>query len=190
MKKIVLISAVMFLSLVANAPSFAQQTESNHSLHLNIGALNFHAGAGYSYEWAFAPKWTLIGSAWLKGEFSWGQNFFGNNYSTFILHPTISAEPRLYYNLGRRASRGRNTSLNSGNYLSATVSCFLPSIDGRNGVYRDFYHFGIAPHWGMRRVYGDHFLLEFHAGALILMAPATSETVVAPDVNLKIGYVF
>jgi hypothetical protein len=189
MKKIVLISAVLILSLWANTPSFAQQTESNHSVHLNAGATNMNLGVGYSYEWAFAPKWTLLGSAWLKGEFSWGQNMFFD-YSTFILHPTISAEPRFYYNLGRRAGRGKNTALNSGNYLSATVSCFFPSIDSREGVYRDFYHFGIAPHWGMRRVYGNHFLLEFHAGALILMAPYTDEFKIGPDVNLKLGYVF
>jgi hypothetical protein len=190
MKKFVLISAVLAVSLFAGSPCVAQQTESNHSIHANVAALNFHAGAGYSYEWAFAPKWTVVGSAWFKGEFSWGQNFFGGNYSTFILHPTISVEPRLYYNLGRRKARGRNTALNSGNYVSATVSCFFPSIDGRNGVYRDFYHFGIAPHWGMRRMYGGHFLLEFHAGVLVLMAPAIRETIAAPDVNLKLGFVF
>jgi hypothetical protein len=190
MKKFVLISAVLALSLVANTPSMAQQTESNHSLHLNIGATNFHAGAGYTFEWAFAPKWTLLNSVWLKGEGGWGYNMLFGEYSYFVLSPSVSVEPRFYYNLAKREARGRKTALNSGNYLGTTVSCFFPTINGREGAYRDYYHFGIAPHWGLRRVYGDHFLLEFHAGILMLMSSYTNEFLMGPDLNLKIGYVF
>ncbi|MDR0955171.1 MAG: hypothetical protein LBM20_07330 [Rikenellaceae bacterium] len=181
---------VLFLSVFAGAPCFAQQTrtESNHTIHANISMGNFHAGTGYSYEWAFAPKWTVVGSAWLKSEFFWGENFIVGNYSEYILHPAISVEPRFYYNFNRRETRGKNTSLNSGSYLSTTFSCFIPSINGKNGAYRDFFHYGIAPHWGMRRVYSNNLFLEFHTGLIFLMAPG--EALVGPDINLKFGYVF
>lgn len=180
----------IILALFISTFCFAQQsrTESNHSIHANISAFNYHAGLGYSYEWAFAPKWTLLGSAWLKGEFSWGENFMIGKYSTFILHPTISAAPRFYYNLNRREQKGKNTAFNSGNYLGTTFSGFLPSINRKSGAYRDFVHYGIAPHWGMRRVYWNKFLLEFHAGIIILAG--NGDTAWGPDLNLKLGYVF
>lgn len=181
---------LIFLVLFIGTSCFAQQarTESNHSIHANISWANFHAGSGYSYEWAFAPKWTLLGSAWLKSEFSWGENFIIGKYSNFILHPTISAEPRFYYNLNSRERKGKNTALNSGNYLSTTFSCFLPSIYGKNNTYRDFVHYGVAPHWGMRRVYANKLFWEFHAGILILAAEG--DTAWGPDLNLKFGYTF
>lgn len=182
---------LIFLALLLSISCFAQQvkTESNHAVHANISAANYHAGLGYSYEWAFAQKWTLLGSAWLKGEFMWGSDFFLGDYSTLLLHPTISAEPRFYYNLNRRERKGKNTALNTGNYLGATLSLFLPSIYGKSGAYRNFVHYGISPHWGMRRVYSNNLFLEFQAGFVILAASGL-DSAAGPDLNLKFGYVF
>ena len=185
---------LIVFALLIGIPSFAQQarTRSNHSIHANLSIYNFHAGLGYTYEWAFAPKWTLLGSAWFKGEWNLLNanyyNVYGKNPVAFIIHPTISAEPRFYYNFMRRESKGRSTALNSGSYLGITASCFFPSIYGSNGVYRNFFHYGISPHWGMRRVYQNKMFLEFHAGIYILMSPY--ETIAGPDVNFKFGYVF
>lgn len=163
------------------------RTISNHSAHISAGVFNFNASAGYTYEWAFARKWTLLGSAGLKGEFSWGSSFW-DDYSTFLLFPAISAEPRFYYNLNKRSHKRKSTFLNSGGYIGGTLSCFFPSIYGKDGIERDFFHGGISPHWGCRKVFNNHLLLDFHAGIIILFG--NGETVWGPDFNLKFGYVF
>lgn len=164
------------------------QTQVSNNIYANISGANYHAGVGYSHEMLFSPKWTVLGSVWLKGEFSWGKNFVVGRYTSLIVHPTFSAEPRFYYNLGSRQRKGKNTALNSGNYLSTTFSCFLPSIYGTNNDSRNFLHYGIAPHWGMRRVYSNNLFLEFHAGIVILIG--NGESVWGPDLNIKFGYAF
>lgn len=184
---------LLIIGLLVGTACFAEETrtQSNHTIHANISAPNYHVGIGYSYEWAFAPKWTLLGSAWLKGEWSSPHyNYISPEEKTMImlLHPTLSAEPRFYYNFKRRESKGRSTAFNSGSYVAATFSCFLPSIYGTHGYYRNFVHYGISPHWGMRRVYKNKLFWEFHAGAIILLSQY--ETIAGLDINFKFGYVF
>lgn len=187
-------SRLIFVLLIfSTIPCLGQQkiymgAKSNHSFHVSVGATNYNTQAGYTYEWAFHRNWTVLSNISLKGELLRGDSFLGSQSSSFLLLPTISVEPRLYYNLNKRNSTGKSTLLNSGGYVGITASCFFPSIYGSNDSKRDFIHGGVSPHWGWRRVFRNNLFVDFHAGALILFSD--KETAWGPDLNLKFGYLF
>lgn len=119
------------------------------------------------------------------------------NASGFFMAPTLTLEPRWYYNLNKRQSKSKRTDGNSGNFISLMVryhpDWFL--IVNRNDA-NFIADISIIPTWGMRRHLGNHFTYETGIGigyahyfmednALLL-----NESDVALNLHLRIGYRF
>lgn len=127
----------------------------------------------FSVQTGFAGLWLnnelkLSNSIALKSEIGIEYDFaVGDHYDEagFILQPVITVEPKFYFNLKKRNSKGRNISNNSGNYLSLKTSYhpdwFVINLDDNITKNADL---SIIPTWGIKRMMGDHFTYEAGAG--------------------------
>lgn len=88
------------------------------------------------------------------------------DYTGILMLPELTLEPRWYYNLQKRADKGRRIDGNSGNFFSLKTSYhpdwFSISNYEDNGVISDM---SIMPTWGIRRHLGKHFTYEAGIGA-------------------------
>ena len=152
-------------------------TVTNHSISTEILALT------YNYEYALGTKCSVVGRLGLQSGLGYNSTF-GTRYT---IHPGISIEPRYYYNLQKREQKGKRTNKNSANYLALTSWYILDPIVEHNSTGNSL--FLIAPNWGIRRVYGNAFLLEFNTGISYSIDEYKTE-----DwnllLNLRVGYVF
>lgn len=124
--------------------------------------------------------------------------FGGSRYydgTGFLLFPTITLEPRWYYNLDKRLSKSRNISGNAGNFVSLNTS-FVPDwfvISNYDNI-SVINQLSIIPTWGIRRNIGNHFNYEvgFGIGYSYAFAKnagyANNEGEVAVNLHLRIGY--
>jgi len=196
MKKIIL-----FLILGINIHSKAQEGSVEKSI--------------FSVQTGFAGLWLnnelkLSNSIALKSEIGIEYDFaVGDHYDEagFILQPVITVEPKFYFNLKKRNSKGRNISNNSGNYLSLKTSYhpdwFVINLDDNITKNADL---SIIPTWGIKRMMGDHFTYEAGAGLgyRIVFIKANSNfgnsqsvddfdytnKQYTPYLHLRIGYIF
>ena len=124
-----------------------------------------------------------------------GFGSIGAEEDIFGLAPTINIEPRWYYNIAKRARKGRNTEHNSANFvgLSARYAPDWFFITGDEGnVYNQVY---IVPKWGLRRNIGkSRFNYEFDLGIGYAFYERTgynnNASEVVFDTHLRIGYTF
>lgn len=104
------------------------QTVSGHSISLN------GIGLAYSYEYAFAPKGTIIFSA--GSSYAFGRilqlkmeslrEFHIDTKDYHLVTGDLAIEPRFYYNLKKRHRNGKRTWGNSGGYLSVNFGYSFP----------------------------------------------------------------
>jgi hypothetical protein len=183
MAKKIIIPALFFILAVSAAT--AQHTQTNTSVTLNT------FGAGINYESAWGQRGSIIARAGLIVPVM-GNNWVGDfNYS---LNPEVGVEARLYYSLDNRAKKGKNTGLNSADYLS--MDCryiFGPIASDIHDFWGNHYDENlrgllISPNWGMRRVYGGHWVFEFSPGLNFFVEPAL--VTITPRANFKFGFVF
>jgi hypothetical protein len=136
----------------------------------------------------------------LRSEIGLDSGIFGGQAyekTGFVMVPVLTLEPRWYYNLGNRNSKGKNIKNNSGNFLTLRTS-YSPdwfAISNYNiETYRN--QLSLIPKWGIRRNYGKH--LNFETGIGIgevfffgknkeYFAKNSDVTV---DLHLRIGYTF
>ena len=88
-----------------------------------------------------------------------------NDTEYVFLMPSVSIEPRWYYNLNRRTEKSKKVQGNSGNFVSLKTS-----------FHSDFFHmpnkkeidnlsaFSFIPTWGLRRVLWKNFHFELGLG--------------------------
>jgi hypothetical protein len=139
------------------------QTVSGHSISLN------GIGLAYSYEYAFAPKGTIIFSA--GSSYAFGRilqlkmeslrEFHIDTKDYHLVTGDLAIEPRFYYNLKKRHRNGKRTWGNSGGYLSVNFGYSFP-ITITSGV-KAAHIYVITPYWGFRRVW-KHFLFDLSGG--------------------------
>lgn len=122
------------------------------------------------------------------------QSFFSDD-TDFLFAPVITLEPKFYYNLDKRASKNKETSGNSGNFLSLKTS-FHPdwfTISSDDGVYVSN-QIAIIPTWGIRRNIGEHF--NYETGIGVGYARVFDDGIyegygeTAVNVHARIGYRF
>ncbi len=104
----------------------------------NTIALRTELTMGFAYEYSMGEsKWAFI--------------------------PTVSLEPRFYYNLQKRASKGKQTTGNSGNFISLNGG-YTPglAIKSSNADIDASVH--IIPTWGFRRNIGTSFNYDIAFG--------------------------
>ena len=152
----------------------------------------------------------LSNSIALRSEIGIEHDFFvGDQYdgAGFILQPVLTLEPRYYYNLEKRNSRGKKTSKNSGNYLSLKTSYhpdwFVLNLDENITKTADL---SIIPTWGIKRKIGSNFTYETGLGLgyrIVYLKPnyyngssqnvddvSTNRNQYTPYLHLRIGYTF
>jgi len=103
----------------------------------------------------------------------------------------IAVEPRWYYNLKRRANKGKRIDGNSGNYFSLRGRYHVHSMS--RGAENSIYYLLVAPTWGIRRNIGKHFNYEAGVGAGLGFGyedDGRSGISTIPYVVLGIGYRF
>jgi hypothetical protein len=160
----------------------AAKTQSNHFIDIGI------IGAGYTYEYAFADHYTISGGVGIAGNVSYTSGWYDGNKWRYSLHPYVSVEPRYYYNLQKRVNKGKSIDGNTGSFLA--VQCnyiFKPIV--KHKIYDELSGFAVAPYWGLRRVWWEHFLFEFHAG-LAFGWNNFNDSNVGITLGLRLGYKF
>jgi len=196
MKKIL---ALMFLGLNLNANC---QT-------VGVEKTFFSIQTGLAGIWV-NNETKLSNSIALRSEIGIEHDFFvGDQYdgAGFILQPVLTLEPRYYYNLEKRKSRGNKTSKNSGNYLSLKTSYhpdwFVLNLDENITKTSDL---SIIPTWGIKRQIGSNFTYEAGLGfgyRIVYLQPnyyngssqnvddvSTNRNQYTPYLHLRVGYTF
>lgn len=164
------------------------QTVSGHSISLN------GIGLAYSYEYAFAPKGTVIFSA--GASYAFGRvlqlkmeslrEFHIDTKDYHLVTGDLAIEPRFYYNLKKRHRNGKRTWGNSGGYLSANFGYSFP-IAITNGV-KVAHIYVITPYWGFRRVW-KHFLFDL-SGGVGYIGSSNGTSAIYPALRIGLGYRF
>jgi hypothetical protein len=125
----------------------------------------------------------------------WGGDFYDG--IGFLMTPVITVEPRWYYNLNKRETKGKSTAGNSGNFLALKTSVhpdwFVISNADNVRVIGDV---SVVPTWGIRRSIGSHFNFEtgLGLGYRCIFAKqagyAKDYGELAVNVHLRFGYRF
>lgn len=179
MKKITLLLVTIVLSQTA----FAQQTDASLEKNLfawEVGLL----GSWVTYEQQLGDQLVVNAQLGLDG------GFFGSSGDfNYAFVPTISIEPRWYYNFNRRAIKGKKVINNSANYfaLDGTYVSDLFVITNEEGT-EAVPTFLLLPKWGLKRTLGQRVTFNFAVGYGVSFWENTTEGQIGLD--LKFGYVF
>jgi hypothetical protein len=201
MKKIFLMAvAATLFTVSANAQERFDETTrtgANHSVSVDL------LGLHYAYELPIGRTATIIGrvganfgAAWTgAGGGDW-RTGIGVPWGNFrMIAPSIDIEPRWYYGLDRRKNHGRGTFGNSGSFLSLRAQGRFPYyISDYDSGWDDMMVF-VSPVWGLRRVWNDHWLFEFTAGARLGVTDGSrwfndGNALNYLDVGVRFGYTF
>ena len=137
----------------------------------------------------------------LRSELGFDAGLFGGDFfenSDFVLFPTINVEPRYYYNLKKRADKGKRTSRNTANFITVRFS-YSPdwfSINSSDADIRQAENLAIIPKWAIRRSYDSGFTFETGIGFgyryFFLKQYGFQENEQDPtlDLHIRIGYSF
>ena len=91
----------------------------------------------------------------------YSSNFVLGN--AWLVQPALDVQLRRYYNLLRRAGKGKRTEGNSANYFALDLLGVGRSIVDTDN-FRNVYYYGLGPVWGIQRTYRSRFNLSFQAG--------------------------
>lgn len=137
----------------------------------------------------------------LRTEIGLDTGLFGSDLydvNGFILAPTITLEPRWYYNLNKRQGKSKRIDGNSGNFISIKTTYhpdwFVISNEDNIEVISDI---SIIPTWGIRRHLGNHFTYETGIGIGFVhyfdkdnVVTIGEQSDIAVNLHLRIGYRF
>ncbi|AXO79604.1 hypothetical protein DZC78_04085 [Olleya aquimaris] len=187
MKKILLILIFCGLTLIMKSQN-ASVEKSTFGIQTGFLGIWVHNESKLSNQFA------------LRSELGLDTGIFGsdvNDINGFLLVPTITAEPRWYYNLNKRENKSKRIDGNSGNFISIKTTYhpdwFMISNENSINFISDI---SIIPTWGIRRNIGNHFNYEtgigigyvhyFEEDNVILL----DESGVTVNLHLRIGYRF
>ncbi|RKR11985.1 hypothetical protein C8C83_3745 [Flavobacterium sp. 90] len=139
---------------------------------------------GFVYEHGFDTKNTLYSE--LSLNIGYRHNDFYDESSWYFV-PTINEQFRHYYNLEKRAAKGKRTAYNSGNFFAASVSYNFESISSNSWFNEYSPSVTIGPLWGFQRTYKRKFNLELGLGAGVNIDKYDTEF--TPIINFTLGWV-
>lgn len=130
------------------------------------------------------------------GLFSSNSDYSGTDVGVVFI-PTISLEPRLYYNLQKRFDKGKNITKNSGNFVGLRLN-YRPDWFTLSNVSETSVadNIAIIPKWGVRRTIWNHFTYEIGAGLgyrkyfIKQYGYSDNPGEVAFDLHIRLGYSF
>ena len=122
----------------------------------------------------------------------------GNTDVKYLFAPVLTLEPRWYYNLQKRFSKGKPMDKNNGNFIALKIvfhpDLFLISNAENVSVPNQI---SFIPKWGIRRVIEDHFTVEAGIGLGYhhifdddYFRFEDDDETIALDLHLRIGYTF
>ncbi|TDO95618.1 DUF3575 domain-containing protein [Flavobacterium sp. 245] len=171
------------LALLIGVTSIYAQDEASVSVEKNQFKINM-LFPGFVYEHGFSEKNTLYSEVALGVGYQY--NSYHNDGNVFI-SPLITEQFRHYYNLEKRAAKGKRTAFNSGNYIAANAMYNFESIS-TNDEYGSYVpSFTLAALWGLQRTYKGKFNLEFSVGPGVNFDKYDTEFV--PVGNFTLGWV-
>jgi hypothetical protein len=142
-------------------------------------------GVGFSYEPAIAKKITIDLSAGIAGGYDIAE---GSLYYDMVKPAVyVSATPKYFYNVDRRVRKGKNTTLNSSNYLGLRIK-YNNAIRRKDDLIRNSILTNI--HWGMQRAMGNHWLFNWHVGAGYAEDVEYHFGTIYPSLDFKFSYIF
>lgn len=130
------------------------------------------------------------------GLFSSNADYSGTNVGVVFI-PSISLEPRIYYNLQKRKNKSNSIEKNSGNFIALKLN-FRPDwftlSNVKNTAVAD--NIAVIPKWGIKRTVWNHFTYELGAGLgyrkyfLKQYGYRENPDEMAIDLHLRLGYTF
>ena len=178
-KTIILIALLLFTTGYGSAQRI--YPDSIPSVATNFWTANFLL-PGVEYERALGNFSTVNVNPYVSLGYS--SNFALG--SSWVVQPSLDVQFRRYYNLLRRAARGKNVSGNSGSFVALDVLGVGRSVvDSEN--YRNFSFFGIGPVWGIQHTFRSNFNLSFQAGVMYAQN-GWWDSGFLPRLNLTVGW--
>lgn len=168
----------LLLSFVAISSIQAQETPSVEKNQFKINVLL----PGFVYEHGLSEKNTLYSE--LSSGYGYTSNVFGE---TFTFYPYIHEQFRHYYNLEKRANKGKVTSHNSGGFVAMAAFYNFRSISTNKDFLETNSSITLAPVWGFQRTYKGNFNLDLNMGLGYNFKKNDSELV--PLLNFTLGWV-
>lgn len=175
----VFFAAALFSATGQSTPS--NPTPSN-LLKLDLGL----QGIGLTYEPRLSDKLTMDISAGAGGAYDIAESSL--TYSFILTHPAFyfSLTPKYFYNKEKRIRKGKNTLLNSGNYIGLRLKYATPIEKQGDDVRNSFL---VNAHWGMQRALGTRWIFNAHAGAGYALDVEYNFGTVYPALDFKFAYV-
>lgn len=151
-------------------------------------------GLWLNNEYKLSDKIALRSEIGFDGGYR-SSDLFG--YSYYVLAPVITAEPRWYYNLGKRNKKGKNIAKNSGDFIGLKTSLHPDwfTISNEDDI-KITPQISFIPKWGIKRTIGNHFTYEAGFGIgyqyIFYKSEGYSENEggVSVDLHARIGYTF
>ncbi|MBQ4820770.1 hypothetical protein [Aquimarina sp. MMG016] len=172
-EKVILVSLFFFGSYVGFSQKAVEASVEKSVFGVQVGPIGV---------WAH-NELKLSNQIALRSEIGWG------GVSSAHIEPLIALEPRWYYNLNRRANKGRRIDGNSGNYISFRANYRFFDISEAENNNQDYLI--LATSWGIRRNIGNHFNYEAGLGVGLGIRDEEGKEIGYTTIfNLKIGYRF
>ncbi|MBZ9627012.1 hypothetical protein LB450_02755 [Psychroflexus sp. CAK1W] len=159
----VTLTSILLLFLIFKISAQDQNTTSQVSVEKSIYGIQ----AGFLGSWLYnesrlSDEFALRSQVGFDFRIEGVREFesFGPNEDFYgILH--LSLEPRWYYNLVKRAKKGKTIDRNSGNFIALLASTNLESVSfTTNDRIQSLDQIRFVPKWGIRRSLGKHFNYE------------------------------
>lgn len=140
---------------------------------------------GFVYEHGFNDKNTL------HSEISFGigyrdSDFYGSEWS---FYPVITEQFRHYYNLEKRATKGKVTDHNSGGFIAVHANYNFEAISTNEALSSSETSLTIAPVWGFERTYKSNFNLGLNLGVGYNINSISDDSGFVPVLNFSLGWV-
>jgi len=175
---------VLLFCIIFKIQSFAQELNGAENLH---SVKLIYLGLSYSYEHALGKQAVLNGQLMLRTGLA--SNYFITEGKTFYaVVPFLRVEPRYYYNLLKRAGKGKKTVNNSANYLALSINQSLNPII-KNMDFNFINEFSAIPKWGIKRALGQHIFYETAIG-VGYRYNRVDKSRASSGFNFQLGYAF
>ncbi|TRW22402.1 hypothetical protein FMM05_18030 [Flavobacterium zepuense] len=196
--------ALLFTGFAFNASAQTAETTTTETASgmVEKSIINVQTGAvglWGSYEGRLSNRWALRAEVGLDLWFyeAYEGYSFANKKTGSFLAPSVSVEPRWYYNIEKRARKGKYSANNSASFVTVAIKYYpdLFKIGGPDYLYVPN-QISIIPKWGIRRSIAKsnfNYELGFGIGYLRYLDDSyyySEKSDVAIDVHARIGYTF
>ncbi|MFI8378559.1 hypothetical protein [Leeuwenhoekiella sp. NPDC079379] len=190
-KVLVLQAVIALLAFSINAQTTQNVTVEKSIWGVQTGLLGLWA----HNESRLSKTIALRSELGLNGGFA-GGTFVEDGFQ-WVLAPTINIEPRWYYNMRKRAAKGKVTEKNTANFFGLKTAYnsdwFLISSSANNTVIESL---TITAQWGIKRTLWQHFTYEVGLGLGYGVefwkqeGFSENENLIVGNLLLRLGYTF